>query len=394
MPWKEWKIMDQREQFIRDYLSGDYPKGALCAAYGISRPTGDKWLARYHAQGVAGLADLSRRPHTQPHHTPAALVARIVAMKHRHPSFGPKKIRDRLRAEAPGEAWPVDSTMGVILSRAGLVRPRRVRRRVPADPHGLSQGTAAAPLWSADFKGDFVVGTGQRCYPLTVMDQASRYLLRCQGVLTPTTAAVQPWFAWLFHDYGLPATIRTDNGPPFASTALGGLSRLAAWWVRLGIRPERIRPGTPSENGGHERMHRTLKAAMGAPAASFAAQQRRLAAFVEEYNWARSHEALGRQTPGSVYQPSPRPYPAKLPPIEYGAETVVRQVRHNGEIRWRGQLLYVSEVLAQEPVGFTPLGEGTWAVHYSFHPLGTLEERTLKIIPAQQWHQPDTPQAM
>ena len=144
MPWKEWKIMDQREQFIRDYLSRDYTKGALCAAYGISRPTGDKWLARYHAQGVAGLADLSRRPHTQPHHTPAALVARIVAMKHRHPSFGPKKIRDRLRAAAPGEAWPVDSTVGVILSRAGLVRPRRVRRRVPADPHGLSPGTAAA----------------------------------------------------------------------------------------------------------------------------------------------------------------------------------------------------------------------------------------------------------
>ena len=219
MPWKEFKIMDQREHFVLDCLTGDYPKGALCAAYGISRPTGDKWLARYHAHGVTGLADMARRPHTQPHRTPEALVAAIVAMKHRHPSFGPKKIRDRLRAVAPAEAWPVDSTVGVILKRAGLVR---VRRRVPADPQRLSQGTAAAPTWSADFKGDFPLGTGQRCYPLTVMDHASRYLLRCQGVVQPTAAVVQPWLAWVFHEYGLPTTMRTDNGPPFASTALGG----------------------------------------------------------------------------------------------------------------------------------------------------------------------------
>lgn len=353
MPWREWKLMDQREQFVLDWLTGNDTKVALCGAYGISRPTGDKWLARYHAQGVAGLADLGRRPHTQPHQTPEAVVAAIVALKQRHPSFGPKKIRDRLRAAAPAAAWPVDSTVGAILKRAGLVRARR--RRVPADPHRLSAGTAAAPTWSADFKGDVPLGTGQRCYPLTIMDQASRYLLRCQGLLTPTTAAVQPWLVGVFHEYGLPATIRTDNGPPFASTALGGLSRLAAWWVRLGIRPERIRPGMPSENGGHERMHRT---------------------------------------PGSVYQPSPRPYSAKLPPIEYAAGTVVRQVRHNGEIRWQGHLLYLSAVLAQEPVGFTPIGETTWAVHYSFHPLGPFDERTLTITPARQWHQPEDPQAM
>lgn len=394
MPWKEWKIMDQREQFVRDYLTGEYPKGVLCAVYGISRPTGDKWVARYHAHGVAGLADLSRRPHTQPHQTPAPLVAAIIALKHRHPSFGPKKIRDRLQAVAPEQAWPVDSTVGVILHRAGLVRPRRLRRRVPADPHRLSQGTEAAPTWSADFKGDFRLGNGARCYPLTVLDHASRYLLGCQGLPQPTTAAVQPWLTGLFQEYGLPTTIRTDNGPSFASSALGGLSRLAAWWVRLGIRPERIRPGTPSENGCHERMHRALKAAVGPPAATWAAQQRRFAAFVQEYNWARSHEALGRRTPGSVYQPSSRPYPAKLPPIEYGATTQVRRVRHNGEIRWRGSLLYLSEVLAQEPVGFTPIGKTMWAVHYSFHRLGTWDERTRTLTPVRQWHQLEHPQAM
>ena len=174
MPWTEWKIMDQREQFVRDWFSGAYTKVELCAGYGISRPTGDKWLARYHAQGVAGLGDLARRPHTQPHQTPEAVVAASVAMKHRHPSFGPKKIRDRLRAVAPAEAWPVDSTVGVILKRAGLVRPRRLRRRVPADPHRLSQGPATAQSWSADFKGDFRLGNGQRCYPLTLTDNDSR----------------------------------------------------------------------------------------------------------------------------------------------------------------------------------------------------------------------------
>jgi transposase InsO family protein len=394
MPWKELKIMDQREQFVLDYLTGDYPKGALCAVYGISRPTGDKWLARYHAHGVAGLADLARRPHTQPHRTPDALVAAIVAMKHRHPSFGPKKIRDRLRAVAPTEAWPVDSTVGVLLKHAGLVRPRWRRRRVPADPQALQGCTGAAQSWSADFKGDFPLGNGQRCYPLTLTDNYSRYLLHCQGLLHPTTAAVQPWFVWVFREYGLPETMRTDNGPPFASTALGGLSRLAAWWVRLGIRPQRIRPGTPSENGRHERMHRALKAAVGRPAATLAAQQRRFAAFVQEYNWARSHEALARCTPGSVHQRSPRPYPVKLPPIDYAPGTLVRQVRHNGEVKWRGHMLYLSEVLAQEPVGFTPIGESTWAVHYSFHLLGTLDERTLTITSARQWHQPDDPQAM
>lgn len=216
--------------------------------------------------GGAGLADLARRPHTQPHETPEAVVEAILAMKHRHPSFGPKKIRDRLRAVAPDEVWPVDSTVGVLLKRAGLVRPRRHRRRVPAAPHGLSQGTAVAQNWSADFKGDFRLGNGQRCYPLTLTDNDSRYLLHCQGLRRPTTAAVPPWLVWVFRDYGLPATIRTDNGPPVASLALGGLSRLAAWWGRLGIRPERIRPGRPRENGRHERMPRALTAAVVPPA--------------------------------------------------------------------------------------------------------------------------------
>ena len=193
MPWKELSIMDQREHFIQDWLSGEYTKVALCGTYGISRPTGDKWLARYHAHGVAGLANVARRPHTQPHRTPATLVETILAIRHRHPSFSPKKLRDRLRAVAA--AWSVASTVGAILKRAGLVR---ARRRVPADPHGLSQGTAAVPVWSADFKGDFRVGTGQRCYPLTMMDQGSRYLLQCEGLAQPTT--VQPWFVWLFHE--------------------------------------------------------------------------------------------------------------------------------------------------------------------------------------------------
>ena len=219
-------------------------------------------LKPYHAHGVAGLADLARRPHTQPHRTPDALVAAIVAMKHRHPSFGPKKIRDRLRAVASEEAWPVDSTVGAILKHAGLVRPRRRRLRVPADPQALQGCTAVAQSWSADFKGDFPLGTGQRCYPLTLTDNYSRYLLHCQGLLHPTTAAVQPWFVWVFQEYGLPETMRTDNGPPFASTALGGLSRLAAWWVRLGtysLSPwARPPPHWPRNNAGSRRLCRNI----------------------------------------------------------------------------------------------------------------------------------------
>lgn len=388
MPWKETCPMDQRRAFIDDYLQGRYTKKDLCMHYGISRPTGDKWIARFMSRGYEGLCERSRRPHWHPYTTAPEVAQRIVNMKLAHQSFGPKKVMDRLRSLEPGTPWPADSTAGDILKQHGLVRPRRKRRRVSANPHALLTCDAPAQSWSADFKGDFRLGNGQRCYPLTLTDNHSRFILQCRALARTTTDSVKPWFEWVFREYGLPETLRTDNGPPFASLALGGLSQLSAWWVRLGIRPERIRPAKPSENGRHERMHRSLKEAVIQPAAhTMAAQQKRFDGFVEEFNWQRSHEALGRLTPGSVHEASPRPYPARLPAIDYDSGVAVRRVRHNGEFKWRGQSIYLSQVLAKEPISLVACDNDCFEIRYSFHLLGYLCDRTLTVHRAKEWHQ-------
>lgn len=385
MPWKETSAMDQRIRLIADWLSGDYTKCELCRAYGVSRPTADKWIERYAGLGPQGLEELSRAPHIHPNQTPEDLRAMIVETKLHHQRWGPKKVMDLLRREYDRTNWPADSTAGEILKRAGLTRPRVRRRRVA--PYTEPFGACSWPnqIWSADFKGDFRLGDGHRCYPLTISDNFSRYLLMCQGLERPSHKATRPWFEWVFREYGVPEAIRTDNGAPFASLAVGGVSQLSKWWIRLGIKPERIRLGRPDQNGRHERMHRTLKEAVPAQA-SLVAQQRRYDPFLDEYNWQRSHEALGRKTPGRVYCSSPRLYPARLPEIEYESGVTVRMVRHNGEIKWRGEHIYVSEVLAKEPVGLKPIDTYKWELRYSFHLLGTLDERTKKIIPAKGWH--------
>ena len=385
MPWKEASAMDQRIQLIGDWLSGEYTKRDLSHIYEISRPTVDKWITRYLARGAPGLEADSRAPRHHPNQTAAPLCEAIVATKLRHQRWGPKKVLDWLRRHQPHLPWPADSTAGLILKRAGLVRPR-VRRRHMA-PHTDPFRDCAGPnqVWSADFKGDFRLGNGARCYPLTLSDNFSRDLLLCQALTLHTYDVVRPWMEWSFREYGLPEAIRTDNGPPFASLALGGISPLAKWWIQLGIRPERIRPGKPAQNGRHERMHRTLKDAV-APQADLQAQQRHYEPFREEYNWERSHEALNRQLPGSVYQASPRPYPRKLPPIEYEAGFMVRRVRHNGEIKWKGHHIYVSEVLAKEPLGLKPLVDERWERYYSFQRLGIWNPRTNTITQPVGWH--------
>jgi transposase InsO family protein len=310
-----------------------------------------------------------------------------VQYKLQHQRFGPKKVMDGLRRVEPERAWPADSTAGEILKRAGLVGPRRRRRHIPPHSTPLAHCDGPNAVWSADFKGDFALGNGRRCYPLTITDNFSRYLLQCRGLERTTVSDVRPWFEWVFREYGLPDALRTDNGPPFASLALGGLSALSAWWIRLGIRPERIEPGRPDQNGRHERMHRTLKdAVVVPPAATLEAQQQRFQAFAAEYNTERSHEALDRQTPADCYTASVRPYPAKLPPIEYPAGVTVRTVRHNGQIKWQGHLLYLSEILAQDPVGLSEIDEGLWEVRYRFHLLGVLDARNRTINPPRQWH--------
>lgn len=382
MPWKETSAMDQRVQLIADWLSEDYSKTKLCRIYGISRPTADKWIKRYEQQGPRGLEELRRAPHCHPNQTAEELRALIVQTKLQRQKWGPKKVLDWLRLEQPELKWPADSTAGEILKRAGLVQARTPRRRVP--PYSEPFGECAAPnqSWSADFKGDFLLGNGRHCYPLTISDNWSRYLFLCRALERPSFQQVRPWFEWVFREAGLPERIRTDNGVPFASTALGGISQLSKWWIKLGIKPERIQPGKPAQNGRHERMHRTLKKAV-APQSDLHEQQRHYDPFREEYNWERSHEGLGRKTPGSVHCTSPRSYPAKLPKVEYESGVTVRQVRHKGEIKWRGQLFYLSEVLAQEPVGLKQIDEHKWELRYSFHMLGILDERTKTISPVK-----------
>ena len=387
MPWKETCVMDQRIQFIADWLSGNYSKRALCDAYGISRPTGDKWIYRYQQEGAEGLQERSRFPHHHPNQTPVYLAQQIVEMKLAHQSWGPKKVMDRLRALQPTNTWPADSTAGEILKRAGLVKPRQHRRRIAPNSEPFGQCTESNHTWSADFKGDFLLGNSRRCYPLTISDNFSRYLFECRGLYRPGYKAVRPWFEWVFREYGLPDAIRTDNGAPFASMALGGLSQLSKWWIQLGIRPERIQPGKPAQNGRHERMHRTLKAAAQPIQATLSAQQRLFDRFIEEYNWERSHESLERKTPGSVYRSSLRVYPDKIPAVEYDSTTLVRQVRHNGEIKWRGNFIYISEVLAKEPLALQQVDNDNWEVRYHFHLLGILNEQTKRVIPAKGWYE-------
>ena len=387
MPWTETCGMDERKRFVNDWLSGRFKKTELCAAYRVSRPTGDKWIERTIAKGMQAVAEHSRAPHRHPNATAPELVEMIIQTKLAHLSFGPKKVLDRLRDEYPRCRWPADSTAGEILKRAGLVRPRRMRRRVHPDSTAFAACQRCNQLWSVDFKGDFALRNRQRCYPLTLSDNFSRYLLACQGLAHPTTEAVQPWMEWAFREYGLPDCIRSDNGPPFASLAVGGISTLSKWWIRLGIRPQRIRPGKPGQNGRHERMHRSLKAAAVYPLApNFTAQQCRFNHFRHEYNFERSHEALNRTTPGKVYRASLRPYPAKLPAVEYGNDVLVRYVRPNGEIRWAGELIYLSHVLAKDHVALKQIGETKWQIRYSFHLLGLLDERTKTIEPVQHWH--------
>jgi len=385
MPWEQTSAMDRRVEFMGQWLSGDYTKIELCTAYGISRPTADKWIKRYQQQGAQAFEERSHAAHSHPNATAEPIREMIIATKLSHQSWGPKKVLDYLREKKPKFYWPVDSTAGEILKRAGLVKRRRYRSRVAPNSEPFGECQAPNQIWSVDFKGHFVLGNGRRCYPLTLSDNFSRYLLLCRALEHPSYQAVRPWFEWAFREYGLPEAIRSDNGAPFASLAVGGVSQLSKWWIQLGIRPERIEPGKPSQNGRHERMHRTLKQDVP-PQPTRKRQQHCFDLFLEQYDWQRSHEALGRKTPGSVYGVSSRRYPAKIPPVQYGPGIIVRRVRYNGEIRWHGNLIYVSQVLAHEPLGLKQIDEEQWELRYSFHLLGILNNQTKTIIPAKGWH--------
>ena len=388
MPWKETCVMDLKMQFVVDWLSARYGVSDLARGYGISRKTAYKWIRRYQQEGAAGLRDRSRAPHHCSHAVPEDVVAKIVATKKAHPSFGPKKVLDLLRTLEPAQALPSDSTAGEILKAAGLVRKRSYKRPYPADPQPFELGVRNNALWSVDYKGQYQTSAGHWCYPLTVTDNASRYVLGCHGVSATDYAQARPMMEWVFHEYGLPEGILSDNGSPFASRSAGGLTRLSKWWVELGIRVHRTKPGTPTQNARHERMHGSLNRAIGRRmrGASSMEQQAALQAFCEEFNEQRSHEALARQTPASVYQASQRRYSPVLRPVQYNVDQAVRNVRHNGEIKWQGHLIYVSELLARHRVGLREVEGDLVEVRYGAHLLGHINLKTARLEPARQWH--------
>lgn len=380
MPWSQTSPMDQKTQFIADCLRQRFSMTELCEKYGISRKTGYKWIDRYLHSGPEGLADRSRRPTSSPNATAPEIVQALLTQRQRHPSWGGKKLLTVVGQRHPDWELPHRSTVCDILSRHGLV-PKKPRRRALGHP-GAPSNTILAPndLWCADFKGQFKTGDGRYCYPLTVTDGFSRYLLGCQGLLSTQVAEAKPVFTRLFKEYGLPLAIRTDNGVPFATTTLARLSRLSGWWVRLGVMPQFIEPGKPQQNGRHERMHRTLKAETTRPAAAtLQAQQRRFNAFRVEFNNERPHEALQQATPASCYHPSPRPMPDRLPALVYPDRFEVRYVSYNGGIRWKKDWGNVSIVCAGEYVGLEEIDDGIWNVYFGALRLGRLHERHMRI---------------
>ena len=371
--------MDEKMSFVAQCLRGDAPMAALCEDYGISRKTGYKWLGRYREHGPAGLEDRSRAPHRHGRSMAPEVAEAIVALRRERPHWGPRKLRAVLMRDHPDRVWPAASTMGELLRAEGLVRPRRRRRLLAAPSRTLRTAEAPNDVWSIDFKGWFRTRDGERCDPLTVTDAYSRYLLACV-ILPPRTEEVRAAVEQLFERYGLPETIRSDNGPPFAGTGAGGLSRLSVGWLKAGIALERIDPGQPQQNGRHERMHKTLKAETAKPpAASKEEQQARFDRFRKDFNEYRPHEALGQQPPAAFYQPSPRPCPERLTEPWYDPWHAVRRVRTDGSIKWGGDLVFIAEPLAGEPVGIAETESGHWIVRFADIDLGIIDHKTKKL---------------
>lgn len=380
MPWRERSPVDLRVQFISEYQTGLWSMTELAEQYGISRKTGYKWVERAATGGLAALLDQSRRPLTQPTATDRALVDALVAVRRRHPRWGAKKLLALVRGRDPDAAWPSRSTVCDLLRREGWIVPRPRRAPVPHGGHTLSPITGPNDTWTTDFKGEFRTGDHRYCYPLTVRDGFSRYVLRCDALLSRSYALTRRGFERSFAEFGLPVRIRSDNGGPFAGPGLGRLSRLNVWWMRLGIIPERIGLGRPEQNGSHEQFHRVLKAETTRPPASnVRGQQRRFRAFCREYNDVRPHESLHDQPPAQHYQASVRALPARLPPVVYPGHMEVRRVSSGGCISWRGGSIFLTEVLNGEQVALEEVADGHWSLSFASVILGRLDERTRAI---------------
>ncbi|MGB8028541.1 MAG: IS481 family transposase [Terracidiphilus sp.] len=380
MAWKTSSALEEKVRFVMDYERDEETMRELCARFDISRETGYVWLRRYQRSGVEGLLEVNRAARSHPNQTGEAVEQAVLELRQAHMRWGPRKLKRILERDQPGRRWPAASTIGEIVRRAGLVVGQKKRRRTEAYTQPLAHANASNRVWCGDFKGWFRSGDGTRVDPLTISDAWSRYLLRSQAVEKTDTERVRAIFEAAFREYGLPEAIRTDNGPPFASATVGGLSRLAVWWIKLGIVPERIQAGHPEQNGRHERMHRTLKQEVRT-AEDWRAQQRELDRFRREYNEVRPHEALDMQTPPSVYAPSPRPYPARTPEVEYPDSMQVVTVQSRGWFSWKKRSIFLSQVLWGERVGLEPVGDGLFTVYLAQHPLIGFDARRGKLVP-------------
>lgn len=376
--------MDQRVAFIADWLRDEWTMTDLAERYGISRKTAYKWVERYEGDPAHGLADRSRAPKQHGRAMAADLRQAVIGLRRTHPRWGPKKLRAVLCEREPHRAWPAPSSMGDLLRREGLSQPRRRTRYVVPLTQPLAAATAPNDVWTADFKGWFRTADGTRCDPLTIADACSRFVFCCR-IVAPTAHGVRPWFERAFREYGLPCALRTDNGSPFATTGPAQLSQLAVWWLKLGIQLDRIAPGHPEQNGRHERFHLTLQEETTTPPAQTPRQQQaRFDRMRHEFNTARPHEALGQQPPSRVHAASPRPYPTRVEDPSYDATHAVRRVRHNGEIKWRGDRVFISEAVRREVVGIAETERGDWLVRFMHVELGRIDRHTRCFTPA--WH--------
>jgi len=380
MPWRTATVETERARFVIEAELSDLSHAELCRRHHISRPTGYKWIRRYREKGLQGLEDRSHRPRSCPHATSQPVVDRILAIRKKR-GWGAKKIRAKLERDPSIDPVPSIDTIGRILQRHGCVEARKPRRRRTSPGPPLPILPEPNATWTADFKGEFRTQDGKLCFPLTVQDGHSRFLLECRGLLRLDLQATVRRFRHVFRDVGLPRRIRTDNGHPFASTAIAGLSQLSVWWISLGIVPELIEPGKPQQNGRHERMHRTLKERTASPPrANLRSQQLRFDQFRRVYNYERPHEALQMETPAALYRPSSRPFTDRPDPLEYPGHFEIRRVSGDCTLRWNGRKVFVSSLLKKRSVALEQVGDGVWSVFFGPVHLGWLDESDYRIM--------------
>jgi len=388
MPWKIQSVVGERWRLIQALLRNEKSLFQICRFLGISRKTAYKWKTRFTQGGRGALEDRSRRPQRMPARVTDQWIERIRNVRKKHSDWGPKKIRARFQQQKLRP--PSARTIGRWLKRLGFTRwvPRRPRKACVRQHPVLTVARGPNHVWTVDFKGWFRTGNGERCEPLTVRDLHSRYGLLARILVSQHGQPVQAVFTTLFQRQGLPEVIRIDNGSPFASKGPAGLSRLSAWWVRLGIRVEFTRPGCPQDNGAHEQFHGVLKRETTRPTAwTRRGQQHRTTVWLQRYNQVRPHEALGQVTPSKLYRKSPRRFPESLPEVNYGSRCVVRRVRSNGEIRWRGRRRFIGEAFIGQRIGLRCIGPGIHAVYFTKLLIGHLHERDVGAMrPALYTH--------